>query len=230
MDEAEIDVAVIMGRRSAPRYGSVPNEEVAELVRDYPGRFVGFGGVNGSDLKDALAEVDRIIDYGFKGVAMDNGWSDPPLYDDDEKLFPIYEKIASAGLILSLTSSIFVGPDLTYSMPVHIQRVALAFPNLPIVVPHGAFPWATQMCGVALQCRNVYLLPDFYFHIPNTPGADEYLKAANYYLGHRLLYGSSYPVRPLDQSLAQFRALAFEKDETRERCLGGNAARLLKLG
>jgi uncharacterized protein len=229
MDEAGIDKGVIMGRQSAPQYGSVPNEEIAELTREHPDRLIGFGGVNGTDIATAMQEIDRIVDFGFKGIAMDNGWSDPPLYDDDQKLFPIYERCERDGLILSLTSSIFVGPDLTYSEPVHIQRVALAFPKLQIVVPHGAFPWSTQMCGVALQCRNVNLLPDFYFHIPNTPGADDYLKAANYYLGHRLLFGSSYPVRPLRQSVEQFKALAFEKDETRQLCLGGNAARLLGL-
>jgi len=61
------------------------------------------------------------------------------------------------------------------------------------------------------------------------PGANEYVKAANYYLGHRLLFASSYPVRPLGQSVEQFRALPFASDEIRSRCLGGNAARLLGL-
>jgi uncharacterized protein len=217
MDEAGIDKAVIMGRQSAPNYGSVPNVEVAELLQQYADRFLGFGGVMGTDVATALAEVDRIVDWGFKGVAMDNGWADPPLYDDDQKLFPIYEKCDK------------LGPDLTYSMPVHIQRVAMAFPNLKIAVPHGSWPWTTEICAVAFQCRNVHLVPDFYFHIPNTPGAEQYLRAANYYLQHRLLYASSYPVRPLKQSVEQFKALAFEKDETRQLCLGANAARILGL-
>jgi uncharacterized protein len=229
MDEAGVDKAVIAGRQSAPNYGSVPNEEVAELVRQYPDRFLGFGGVMGTDLTAALTEVDRIAEWGLKGVAMDNGWADPPLYDDDERLFAIYDKCDKLGLILSLTASIFIGPDLTYSMPVHIQRVAIRFPNLKIAVPHGSWPWTTEICAVAFQCRNVHLVPDFYFHIPNTPGAEQYLRAANYYLQHRLLYASSYPVRPLKQSVEQFKALAFDKDETRRLCLGANAARILGL-
>jgi predicted TIM-barrel fold metal-dependent hydrolase len=229
MDEAGIDKAVIMGRQSAPQYGSVPNSEVAELTREYPDRFIGFGGVNGSDTAVAMEEIKKIVDYGFKGIAMDNGWSAPPLYDDDERLFPIYEKCTELGLILSLTSSIFVGPDLSYSMPAHIQRVAIAFPKLDIVVPHAGWPWTTQMCAVAFQSRNVNLVPDFYLNVPHTPGAEEYMHAVNYYLQHRLLYASSYPVRPLKQSVEQFKALNFEKDETRQLCLGKNAARLLKL-
>lgn len=227
MDEAGIDVGVVMGRQSAPMYGSVPNEDVAELVALYPKRFVGFGGVNGADIKRALHEIDRIVSFGFKGVALDNGWSDPPMYDDDDRLAPIYEKCSELGLIVSLTSSIYVGPDLTYCMPVHIQRVAKSFPNLKIVVPHGGWPWTTEMCAVAFQCRNVHLVPDFYMHIPNMPGAEQYVRAANFYLDHRLLYASSYPVRPLSQSIREFRSLDFANTEVLTRCLGSNALRLL---
>jgi len=229
MDAAGVDLAVVMGRQSAPQFGSVRNEDIVDLLAHHPKRFVAFGGVNGSDLAGALAEIDRIIGWGFKGISLDNGWCDPPLYDDDSALFPIYERCAEAGLIVSITSSIYVGPDLTYSDPVHIQRVAKRFPKLKIVVAHAAWPHTTTMCAIAMQCSNIYLVPDFYGHIPNMPGAEQYVRAANYYLSHRLLYASSYPVRPLGQSLEQFRALPFDSDEIRTRCLGTNAARLLGL-
>jgi uncharacterized protein len=229
MDEAGIDVGVVMGRQSPEPYGSVSNDDIASLLAEYPGRFVGFGSVDGSTGQAALDEVDRCEAMGFKGIALDNGWCSPPLYDDAEQLFPLYERIHERGLIVSLTSSIFVGPDVEYCNPVHIQRVARRFPALPIVVPHGGWPWTTVMCGVAFQCSNVYLLPDFYGHIPNTPGAEEYVRSANYFLSHRLLFGSSYPVRPLRQSVEQFKALGFANDEIRDRGLGENGARLLGL-
>ena len=174
-----------------------------------------------------MRQVDECAELGFKGVAMDNPWCSPALYDDDESLFPVYERVAEHGLILSLTSSIYLGPDMSYCMPMHIQRVAMMFPQVPIVVPHAFWPWTTQGCGVAFQNSNVYLAPDFYGHIPNSPGAEEYVKAANYYLGYRLLFASSYPIRPLGQSVEQFAALPFKDDDLRQRCLGGNARRLL---
>jgi len=229
MDEAGIDLGVIMGRQSPPQYGSVPNEEIAELVAKHPRRFLALAGIDGSRTDAALAEIDKIAGWGFKGISLDNGWCDPPLYDDDASLNPIYQRCADGGLIVAITSSIFVGPDLTYCDPVHIQRVAKRFPKLKIVVSHAAWPYSTLMCAIAMQCNNVYLVPDFYGHIPNTPGADDYTRAANYYLGHRLLYASSYPVRPLGQSVDQFRALPFASDAIRKQCLGLNAARLLGL-
>ena len=44
-----------------------------------------------------------------------------------------------------------------------------------------------------------------------------------------MLFASSYPVRPLKQSVEQFKDLGFELEEIRSRCLGENAARLLGL-
>lgn len=229
MDEAGIDVGVAMGRDAPAPYNGIPNEDVAALVKEYPGRFIGFGAVSGMDVPRALSELDRIVDLGLVGVALDNGYCDPPLYDDDEKLMPIYERCQELGLIVSITSSIFVGPDLTYSSPVAIQRVAKRFPKLKIVVPHASWPWTVQICAVALQCTNVYLMPDLYLNVPDIPGSDEYLKAANSYLSHRFLYASSYPVRPMGQSLSHFKALPLASEDIRDRCIGQNAKQLLQI-
>lgn len=227
MDEAGIDMSVIMGRHAPASFGVTSNEDVAELVRMHPSRFVGFGGAGGPDIDAVIATVDTIRDLGLRGVAMDNGnWG---CYDDDEKLFPVYRRVEEHGLILSLTSSIFIGSDMSYCMPIHIQRVAKAFPGLKIVVPHGGWPWTTEMCAVAFQCPNVYLAPDFYMYLPCIPGAEQFLRAANSYLSHRLLYSSSYPIRPLGQSLRQFKGLDFSDERILGQCLGANAKRLLGL-
>lgn len=229
LDEAGIDVGVVMGRHAPEPHGMVPNDEIAELVEMFPGRFIGFGGIDGSDVQRALAEIERCAKLGFKGVAFDNGWNDPALRDDDERLFPLYQRCAELGLVASITSSVFVGPDVSYSMPMHIQRVSLKFPTLTIVVPHAGFPWAAVMCGIAFQRPNVYLIPDIYLNVPDLPGADDYFRAANGFLSYRFLYASSYPVRPMGQSLRSFKSLPFSNDDALQRCLGGNAARLLGL-
>jgi uncharacterized protein len=224
LDEAGVDVAVVMGRKAPPPHGSVPNAEVAELVSAYPRRFVGFGALGGN-VHAALAEVDEIVGLGLAGVAMDNGyWG---IHDDDERLFPLYERLQKERLILSLTNSVIIGPDMSYCMPIHVERVALRFPALRIVVPHAAWPWTTQMCAAAFQCPNIFLVPDIYMHLPNIPGGSDYLLAANSFLGYRTIYASSYPIRPIGQSVTQFRSLAFDSEEIRARCLGGNAAWLL---
>jgi predicted TIM-barrel fold metal-dependent hydrolase len=227
MDEAGIDVAVVMGRYAPRHDGIVRNDDIAELLRAHPRRFAGFGALNVVDVMGALAEVDRCLEMGFKGVALDNPWAEIPLRDDDPRLFPIYEKCERLGLLVAITSSIYLGADLSYCMPVHVQRVAERFPGLKILVVHAAWPWVLPICGVALKCTNVYLVPDFYGYLPDIPGAEHYVHAANSYLSYRMLYASSYPVRPLRMSLEQFRALPFRSPAVLSRCVGQNGARLL---
>jgi predicted TIM-barrel fold metal-dependent hydrolase len=59
MDEAGVDVGVIMGQQTADRWGSVRNDDIGELLRDYPGRFFGFGGVD-PVREGAVDEVQRL--------------------------------------------------------------------------------------------------------------------------------------------------------------------------
>jgi len=41
MDEAGINLGVIMGRQSVEPLGVIPNYEIAEFIRQYPTRFIG---------------------------------------------------------------------------------------------------------------------------------------------------------------------------------------------
>jgi predicted TIM-barrel fold metal-dependent hydrolase len=58
-------------------------------------------------------------------------------------------------------------------------------------------------------------------------GSTAYVEAANGFLGDQLLFGSSYPFRPIGQSIDDFLALGFKQDVL-ERILYGNGERLLQ--
>jgi predicted TIM-barrel fold metal-dependent hydrolase len=228
MDAAGIDLAVITGQQSSARYGSVPNDDVARLARAYPTRFVAFAGIDASS-PQAVTETRRALEtLGARGISMQPGWGDPPLHLEDERIFPIYDLCQRSGVPVMLTSSQYMGPDMTWAMPHHVQAVARAFPDLALVISHACWPWTTQACGMAMMCPNVYLMPDFYLNIPDMPGARDYVDAANTWLGERMLYSSCYPTRPLGQSIEEFYRLPIHA-EVRPRLLGDNAMRLLGL-
>ena len=152
MEAAGIDMAVVMGRTAlAPgmMHAMIPNDDIVDLIKRYPRKFVGFGSVDVRAPRQAVAEVDRCAALGFKGIAFDNPLSSPPLYSDDESLLPIYERCAKNNLIISINSSAMIGAEISYSDPVHVQRVANQFPENPIVVTHAAWPYTTQMIAVA---------------------------------------------------------------------------------
>ena len=229
MDAAEVDMAVIHGRNSDGGDCHVPNTEIVELVQKYPDRFVGFGGIDIDNIDEAVKEIHRCVkEYGMKGIAIEPGYGRPARYIDDEALTPIYETCRELGAICSITSSIFVGPDLSYTNPVHLHRVVKKYKDVKFTIPHAAWPYVAEILGVALHCTNVYLVPDFYGFVPNMPLSDEYVKAANYYMKYRMLFASSYPVRALDQAQEFVKAQGYREDVL-EHFMWKNAAELLGL-
>jgi len=228
MDAAGVEKGILVGRQAGHR--TVSNDDIAELRDQYPDRFpVALAGINGADIDGALQEIERTLKgMQFKGIAVDPGWWVPPRYVDDPQNYPLYQKCAELGGVLYLTCSLMQGPDISYADPFRIQRVANDFPTLQIVVVHGAFPHTSEMLGVMIAnapLGNLWVIPDFFQFIPGFPGAQDWVEAANHFLGDRILYASSYPVRPLGQSLAEFRRFSY-KPEVLERLLGGNAATL----
>jgi hypothetical protein len=85
------------------------------------------------------------------------------------------------------------GPDLTFSHPVQVDRLADRHPKLQIIAAHGSWPWVTEILGVAFRRTNVWVSPDMYLFLP---GGQMYVEAANGYLQDRFLFGTAYPALP----------------------------------
>jgi hypothetical protein len=60
------------------------------------------------------------------------------------------------------------------------------------------------------------------------PGSEAYVQAANSFLADQLLFGSSYPFRPIRQSIDDAQALGFNEPAL-DKLLYRNAARLFGL-
>ncbi|NTW92732.1 MAG: amidohydrolase family protein [Methanoregulaceae archaeon] len=228
MDAAGVDRGILVGRQAGHRV--ILNDDIAELRDRYPDRFpVALAGINGADVAAGVEEIDRTLrELRFRGIAVDPGWWVPPRYVDDPENYPLYKRCEELGGVMYLTCSLMQGPDISYAEPYRIQRVANAFPALQIVVVHAAFPHTSGMIGVMIAnapLGNLWVIPDFFQFIPGFPGSGDWVEAANHFLSDRILYASSYPVRPLAQSLAEFRRFPFKPDVL-ENLLAGNAATL----
>lgn len=233
MDAARITWGVIMGRQSAPPHGAVPNDEIATAIAQHPKKFVGFAGIDLRDIEAGVKEIDRMAKVpGFVGASIEPGATFKPMYSDDRRLYPLYERCQELGLPISITLSGYlsamVGHDLSYGSPTSVYKVAKDFPRLKIVVSHAAWPNIMSMMEVAFIKDNVYVSPDLYMNSVNTPGAQEYVKAAHLFLGERLLFGTAYPSRPLKESVEAFMKWEFAPG-LREKVLYENAAHLLSL-
>jgi hypothetical protein len=234
MADAAVTWGVIMGRQSAAPFGIIPNDEIAEAIRLHPDRFVGFAGIDISrPTGDCLAEIRRCLKQpGFKGVSLEPANSPTPMKPDDRRLYPIYEECLRSGVPVSITQSGALLPAVDahyeYNSPVSLYQPAKDFPKLDFIISHGAWPWVREVLGIAFVLPNIYVSPDLYLNSPSLPGAEDYVKAANMYLGDRLLFGTAYPSRPLLESVQTFNDWPFAAG-VKEKVLGRNALRVMKM-
>lgn len=239
--------AVVMGRtidsKGNASAANMTNEDIVLMSRRHPDFFIGFGSVDTSDHASALETIDRLADRGFKGIAFDNPMGKPARTNDDSSLFPLYERIAKRDLVIAITASALVGKSISFSDPASVQRVAHAFPETPVVVPHACWPWTTQAVAAALhsaltRSSRLHLIPDVYMHT-GAPGHRDYEDAMRWaapadWIPHadplyaRFIYASSSPVQPVAEALDAFRGLGLP-EVTARAVLHDNAVRVLRL-
>lgn len=219
-----ISVSVVVGRDTPSIKHS--NDEINTLVKGHA-ELVGMGSVDPHRLgiKAAVQEVERAVKkLGMKGINVEPGFGSPPRNCDDPMLFPIYEACEGLGVPVSIMSGP-TAPSLEMVNPASVGHVARAFPNLSIICYHGFYPYVNEIIGVALRYENVVIVPDMYIFVP---GGSLYVEAANGCMKNQILFGSSYPFRPMKQSIDDYRALGF-KDDVIDSVMFGNAERVLKL-
>ena len=222
--DAGLSQAVVVGRHTPSQH--LPNDLIHSIVSADP-VLLGIGAVDPivQGEKAALAEIERAIKVlGLKGIDIEPGFGSPPRHPDDPAYFPIYELCASLGVPVFLMSGPTT-PDPRFNDPSGLAIVARTFPTLHIAAYHGYWPNVQQIIGVAFRYENVHLIPDMYLF---QPGGQAYVKAVNSFLGDQFLFGSSYPFRPIKQTIEDFLQLGF-RDAVIERVLAGNARRILRL-
>ena len=92
------------------------------------------------------------------------------------------------------------------------------------MLSHGGWPWVPQiLCTVLWQPENIYLCPDLYLH---AAGGKAFAEAVRM-IPERIIYGSAYPLMPIEESLQKFRELV--EPQYLENVLYKNAAGFLGL-
>ena len=210
--------------RNSDFLGSCSNEDVAAIVKEHPERFSAIAAIDPTDRKRAIRQIDAALESGFRGVTIEPGAYPVPLYADDRRLYPIYAHLEDRDVVTTIMTGGNAGPDLSYSHPVQLDRVAADFPSLRIVVSHGNWPWVSEILHVAFRRPNVYVSPDMYLY--NMPGMNDYLKAADGFLADRFVFATAYPLVPLKDYAQWFVQLPL-KPENMEKCVYRNAAGLL---
>ena len=225
MDEAGVDKAVIVAVDAETTFGfKTPNELVAEAVKKYPDRLIGFAGVDPRKGKLALDELEYAVkELGMKGLKFIPHLNE--LRTNDPLFYPIYELAQDLGIpVLFHTGNQFhAGTRLKYCHPIDLDDVAVDFPRLKIVAAHFGWPWVEEAIALALRHENVYLnvagwAPKHYPEI--------LIKYMNGPLKEKVLFGSDFPLLSRKRIIDELQRLPL-KPEVLENLLSNNPKRFL---
>lgn len=222
LDRANVVKAVIPGRQVY----RTTNEELFDYAAQDPDRFLVFPFLDVAKPEEALETIERdVVARGAKGVSIEPlGGNDVRF--DDERVFPIYERLQELGVPVMATVSAFASEFIDNTIPRQVHHVVAAFPKLAFVASHAGWPWVAEMVPIAFMNPNLYLLADF----EGTRGgaAPDLRQAAERMIPDQVLFGSSFPLGPVEQGIANIRSWHLDPDEER-KVLYGTAAKLLGL-
>lgn len=204
-------------------FEEVPNQAMLDFACAYPDKALAVAAIDANLLVDPAREIAAFREQGYAGFLMMPGWCPGHLHVDDPALERAYRAIDDSGLPLYLLAGGFAGPDITWSDPARIDRVAASFPEMTIVMLYGGHPYTQQAMGVIYRRTNVWCMPDSYF--PGVTGEADYVSAMRTYGKERFLYSSNYPLFSYEEHMRRVLNLGLP-DEVLEGFLWGNAERL----
>jgi predicted TIM-barrel fold metal-dependent hydrolase len=206
-----------------------PDDAVAvESVRAHPERFIPIYKVDPNEGMDALRAIERVVrEYGVKAVSVSPAFLTPVVPINDKRLFPVYAKCIELGVPIFVNTGI-PGPRIPFEAQYVglVDEVCWFFPELTLVMRHGAEPWTDLAVKLMLKWPNLYYstsafapkhYPEDIIRYANTRGAD------------KIMYAGYFPIAlSVDRIFSELRSVPF-KDDVWPRFLRHNAARVLKL-
>ena len=239
------------------RLARLTNDGFAEITQKYPERFTALATLPLQDPEAAVEELERAVtELGLKGAMLLSNVNGKPL--DREEFLPVFEKAVkldvpmhihptspiNAGSMedLRLVPMIGFGVDTSLSViRLILSGVMKRLPDLKLVASHvgGIFPF---LRGRIETCFNAY--PECKVHIKEPPSTflkrvwmdsiiydNDVLMSALAFSGvGKMMLGTDHPhqITDIKNAVQRIRDLDISKTD-KEKILGGNAEKLLKL-
>jgi predicted TIM-barrel fold metal-dependent hydrolase len=173
---------IVFGLQAQASGIMVPNDAVAAFVREVGGQTVGFMSVDPTH-----------ADLGLRGVKLG------PIYQGTSPLNPLTMRVFSTAERLGLPVMIHQGAifanagRLADANPLLLDDVAIAFPELRIVIAHMGHPWVHEAVVVMRRHENVYADTSAIANRP-TVLATALSAAKEYGVLDKVMFGSDSPM------------------------------------
>ena len=169
------------------------NDATANYVRTNPDKLIGFVSVHPRD-PDALDEIDRCVDdLKFRGIKLAPNYQNfEPLCDAARAIYAHAEKRRLPILFHQGTSPVRRAP-IRYAHPLVMDEIAVAFPELRVIMAHMGHPWQGDTAVVVRKHPHVYADISGLFYRPYSFYHGMRL-AYEWGVMDKLLFASDYPI------------------------------------
>ncbi len=213
--------AVLLGWNSylGSGYRSLSSRDIAALVDLAPDVFYGFGAVDPSGGAAAVAGVHEAVRLGLSGLAF---------HPAAERVVPmggesrhLWETAAEHGLVCLIHTGFTRlgagvagggGVGLEPARPLHVDRVAAAYPGLKIILAHTGRLWLDEAVAITIHKRNIHLCLS---GITPKAMSPELLDLIRGPLKDRVHFGSDYPFGSPDAWLTEWDSLGLSAEVSR---------------
>ena len=204
------------------------NEVAKEALRRHPDRFICSYEANPNNGMEEVRKIVRLHEeYGIKAVTGFASGLCPQVPYNDKRWYPIYAKLVELDIPFCPCVGV-PGPRL----PMAPQKVELLdeicwfFPELKVVMRHGAEPWEKLAWKLMLKYPNLYYMTSAFApkHYPQ-----EIVNFANSRGADKVMYAGYFPMGlSLDRIFKDMPNVPF-KDEVWPKFLSENARRVFKM-
>ena len=212
---AHVEKAIVFALRYGDAIGIEGNDETtAAAVAKYADKFVGFAYVD-----PRRADCMEMLRHGIEDLRL-KGAKFGPIYNgvhlSDPRLDPVYEYLQKNNLPLTM----HMGTTFARNAPVelgraiHVEPVAMRFPDLTMIMAHMGHPWYEECIVVARKQPNVFCevsalsyRPWQYYNI--------LMCVQEYRIADKIFFGTDFPFARVDESVAGLVGINDQLDGTK---------------
>jgi predicted TIM-barrel fold metal-dependent hydrolase len=180
------------------------NDLISEYVSLHPQKMIGFLSVNPNN-EGAVTEVERAVnELKLKGIKLGPAYQHFHPFSD--KACAVYSKAQDLGIPIITHSGTTPGrwDPLEYTHPLLWEKVAIAFPELKIVIAHMGHPWIQDTIVLIRKQPNIYADISALFYRP-WQFYNALVLCGEYDQMHKLLFGTDWPVTTPEETMDQLR-------------------------
>jgi predicted TIM-barrel fold metal-dependent hydrolase len=208
------DWTIVFGGKARLSGLWVDDSYVADYVATAPEQLIGFLSLDPT--QDGWQDEMRMghQQLGLRGIKL------MPMYagfrPDEERLDPLWEYASQHSLpvLLHIGTTFISQAPLEYTLPRHLDRVAIRFPDVKIIAAHVGHPYEPECVALIRKHPNVYADVSALHYRPFQL-YNSLILVQEYGVWDKLLFGSDYPFTTVDASVDGLRSLNDQLEGTR---------------